>query len=780
MSRKENLLGALRYFTCRALVFSLLLLVIGCTKYPAALKDLYGELKEGRVLRNTAVLEGRRIIIDPGHGGYFDGVVGADSLREADANLGVALYLWGLLKDAGAEVHLTRTTDRDFLPPGSTELEDDLERRMETANGYEPEVFISIHHNSVLPLDRKKNRIELYYKSSDTAGSLVLANDVAVHLARNLGIEDLDVRPGNYYVLRNSSAPLSILGEASYLSNPWVERKLKLSEKQKLEAQAYFLGLIDYFARGVPIVRKLHPAKDTVNSAPLLEFAVEEKGGVPVDPKTARVMVGRQTQAAMYLPGEKKIVFALPRKIPNGTYTVQASIMSTKRGCGRSAPFKLTISRPVKSIVKLKTEDVPGNGVKVGFRILDEIGLPVLDGTEVAIESNKENVKLAKASRDGFVYFILRNVTGQETFTVKAGELTDTFTVSKPQPKGGITFIVRDSMTSRSIAHPSITVLNDTTYTGDSEGKATVVISQSCNVIIGARGYNPRIISGQDIYPEKTNPFRVELEPIFGGTIKNKRISIDPAGAETASKNVGKNFLRERFVNLEVAKLLRDLLLLGGAKVSLTRSGEGMLSMQERISKVNRFHSSIAIRINHSGSKNTEHREFQILHYPGSKKGERLSLNLASAMNELYGGYDFKCTESARPFLLETHCPACEIFSAPVEDEFFEKLLLNPRFLKLEAEKILKGIVNFFSCDSISPLSCCEVHVTSNGLPLKGAVVTINQSFSESTNNEGVAKFHTLDEGTAVIFVETTDGKSGIFTAEITRGRQNRVTIKLE
>src|SRR5262245_785453 len=57
---------------------------------------------------DTSPLRGRRIVIDPGHGGRFDGTEGPSATREADVNLGVGLYLWGLLHDAGADARLTR------------------------------------------------------------------------------------------------------------------------------------------------------------------------------------------------------------------------------------------------------------------------------------------------------------------------------------------------------------------------------------------------------------------------------------------------------------------------------------------------------------------------------------------------------------------------------------------------------------------------------------------------------------------------------------------------
>src|SRR6185503_5801689 len=71
------------------------------------------------------------------------------------------------------------------------------------------------------------------------------------YLKRNLGIEGQHILPGNYFVLRNTAAP-GVLTEASFLTNPDVEARLALPEKQRLEAEALFLGLAHYFARPRP------------------------------------------------------------------------------------------------------------------------------------------------------------------------------------------------------------------------------------------------------------------------------------------------------------------------------------------------------------------------------------------------------------------------------------------------------------------------------------------------------------------------------------------------
>src|SRR4029453_14237520 len=60
-------------------------------------------------------LRDRVIVLDPGHGGSYRGGMGPGGTAEAAVNLAVRLFLWGLLHDAGAQVHLTRTVDRDLV-----------------------------------------------------------------------------------------------------------------------------------------------------------------------------------------------------------------------------------------------------------------------------------------------------------------------------------------------------------------------------------------------------------------------------------------------------------------------------------------------------------------------------------------------------------------------------------------------------------------------------------------------------------------------------------------
>ena len=74
--------------------------------------------------RLSGAVSGRRVVIDPGHGGPDPGAVGRSGLREKELVLEIAFYLRRLLGRAGVYVTMTRETDRDFggEEPGSFQI----------------------------------------------------------------------------------------------------------------------------------------------------------------------------------------------------------------------------------------------------------------------------------------------------------------------------------------------------------------------------------------------------------------------------------------------------------------------------------------------------------------------------------------------------------------------------------------------------------------------------------------------------------------------------------
>jgi N-acetylmuramoyl-L-alanine amidase len=747
---------------CTSLMLAAALLISGCAPRRTPYDALYANLQEAPAPTDSDVLRGRRIVIDPGHGGYFDGAIGPDSLREADVNLGVALYLWGLLKEAGADVHLTRTTDRDFLPEESTELRDDLEARMDAANALEPEVFISLHHNSHITPDRDRNMVEIYYRSDDPGASLELARDIHLHLARNLGIEETTIKPGSYFVLRKSNAHASVLGEASYISHPAVEQKLKISNKQRLEAEAYFLGLVHFFSRGVPVITRIEPKGDTLAAPCSIAFAVEQPGGVPLDPASARIIIGDKEYAPDFSTNPAELRVSLDPDLPNAAYSVRATIKSIRGATAGSKPVTLLLSRPAAHVIPLPASRETGSSVKLGIKFLDAFGRPVADGVRVTAASRKTGGRFEGSCRGGVFHFSVDSELAAEAFVIEAPGRRDTIKFDVPGSMQPNSILVIDARTGESIPFPSAagllprsSELTLPVLAGDELGRLLPdSSSQHDRLAVFADGYRPDVLTCD----EGNAPRVCKLDPVFNGVLKGKRIAVDPGGGGADDGGSGENKLRGASVNLEVARLLGGILKNCGAKISMTRTGEETLSPEERIYHVNRFRADIAVGIRHESPPETTGPSCLILHYPGSAAGTALARELASTLTGLPPCREFRVMGSAGVFLQQTSCPACEIHCGSVGKTPHERIFTNPHFTYLEAERIFAALVEFFDPEETTCMTKA-ITVMEGGEPVPGATVCVDRVLTGATDESGIARFTCINPGMHLVSCEAPDGR---------------------
>ncbi|HVP37995.1 MAG TPA: N-acetylmuramoyl-L-alanine amidase, partial [Candidatus Saccharimonadales bacterium] len=308
------------------------------------------------------MLRQRRVAIDPGHGGVFPGSVGQAGLRECDVNLDVARLLAAHLQDAGAAVLLTREADSDFVGRDSTRLRDDLEARVQLSNAFRPDVFLSIHHNGDANHDTSRDAIETYYRMLDPGASLDAASHLHQRLEESQGTPRAELIPGNYYVLRRSTAAAAILGEASYLSHPATEQLLLQPERRALEAGAYYQGLVDYFRAGVPRLAAMDPVAPVLDTLPAaLTAEIEDgAGGAQLDPVSLQVFLDDKPLPAPVMErlaaarpdtsdtaapavGRVRVSAPLPPDLPNGphTWSLQARNLNGNALTARERAFEL-------------------------------------------------------------------------------------------------------------------------------------------------------------------------------------------------------------------------------------------------------------------------------------------------------------------------------------------------------------------------------------------------------------------------------------------------------
>ncbi|MFO7172426.1 MAG: N-acetylmuramoyl-L-alanine amidase family protein [Bacillota bacterium] len=176
---------------------------------------------------------GRRIWVDPGHGGHDPGALGPSGSQEKQVNLAVALRLRELLTQAGAQVQVTRQDDR-FV---------ELRARIQGANAAQADIFVSIHANSAG--SPQAAGIETYYWDNHPE-SARLAQAIHRHLIEELGLRDRGVKKNDYLVLREARMP-AVLVELGFISNPEEERLLTDPSFQQRAAIAIQKGIFDYF-----------------------------------------------------------------------------------------------------------------------------------------------------------------------------------------------------------------------------------------------------------------------------------------------------------------------------------------------------------------------------------------------------------------------------------------------------------------------------------------------------------------------------------------------------
>lgn len=146
-----------------------------------------------------------KIFIDPGHGGANPGAIGPNGLREADANLDIALKLGRILVRWGYEVRYSRTMD----------ITVSLSARAQMANEWGADYFVSVHCNSnVNPL---ANGVSTYYYRVGTI-SENFAFTVNNSLVMQTELNDLGIFSANFAVLRLTRMP-AILVETAFISN---------------------------------------------------------------------------------------------------------------------------------------------------------------------------------------------------------------------------------------------------------------------------------------------------------------------------------------------------------------------------------------------------------------------------------------------------------------------------------------------------------------------------------------------------------------------------------
>jgi len=185
-------------------------------------------------------LSGITIVLDPGHGGEHSGAIGpmGSELAEKHLVLTKSLIIAERLQKLGATVHLTRDTDVDVT----------LQERVNISRRIKPDLFISVHINSVAETTNAENirGFTVWYRNHNTVSISQTMLDVLFLIIPDTN-RHKTINQANLFVCRPVWAP-SVLLEAGFIINiddfVWMIDPKNQSEM----ADATVEAILEYFS----------------------------------------------------------------------------------------------------------------------------------------------------------------------------------------------------------------------------------------------------------------------------------------------------------------------------------------------------------------------------------------------------------------------------------------------------------------------------------------------------------------------------------------------------
>ncbi|GAB2700520.1 N-acetylmuramoyl-L-alanine amidase [Paenibacillus thermoaerophilus] len=177
-----------------------------------------------------------KIMIDPGHGGSDPGA-GGNGLQEKDLTLRIAARVGELVRERGADVLYTRTTDTTV----------GLSERANLANAADADYFLSVHINA-----GGGTGFESYTyigTSGVTSDYRNAIHDRVAAVFAAEGMPDRGKKQANFAVLRETRMPAALL-EYGFIDHPTDASHLRDPAFIEKLAQATAQGVADAF--GLP------------------------------------------------------------------------------------------------------------------------------------------------------------------------------------------------------------------------------------------------------------------------------------------------------------------------------------------------------------------------------------------------------------------------------------------------------------------------------------------------------------------------------------------------
>ena len=433
----------------------MLLLFAGCSQHQGLMKQQTSFPFEFPPY--TRHLKGFTICLDPGHGGQGhvpDYKRGPTGVREAEVNLRVAFYLREMLQQVGATVIMTRVDDAYVSLP--------MRSQIASENG--ANFFISLHHNGID--NPKVNYTSTWYHgdADDSRQSLDLARYVQQGVSDALQLptspasglySDKLITASGFGVLRLTECP-AVLCEASFLSNPEEEARLKENDYLIKEAYGYFLGIARYVEGGFPKGVLVAPENASViqTKTPRLQIQVmdglHERGAwmlkrQQIFTDSIRVKIDNVDVPYHYDRGTDQITVSLKKPLSNGVHLVETDLVNYYGNHSLPVPQWFKVAPPAAALeLSAWTDTLPADGKSyVGVSVIaqDAEGMPIADDEPIYVHSSSGTLaETRRLSKNGSAQFYLYAPDAPGTATVEAsyGQTHQSLTIHFANINGAI------------------------------------------------------------------------------------------------------------------------------------------------------------------------------------------------------------------------------------------------------------------------------------------------------------------------------------------------------
>jgi len=561
-------------------------------------------------------LQGRRIFLDPGHGGEDRVNKGPEGdAIEADVNLRVGLALRDYLERAGAFVMMSRMKDTTVS----------LHDRPKHAEQLGAELFISLHHNATGTGDRITNYTAVYYHAYEGHPEYHPANqDIARYIQRDISyamrnpgppffsfdgtLSDFGIYANSgFAVLRHSSLP-AVLIEGSFFTHPHEEQRLTIEEFNRIEAWGIFVGLGKYFAAGIP---RLAVHSDTVVTVPRPTIMLSVGSQDTIDERTPAATIGGEP-ADIHYDASTRIVTVTPRgELSSGIYRLHAWLRNTNGITTWPFRQQITVVLPVTSVnIEAHPRELPPSRqaeARVLVKAFDKFGSPVTDGTAIRVFfADKDTVLL---SDRGQVRFYPRGSDDAREIIVSAVASSiverETINVSPALTAFVIGYIssATDSLPIGGARVDSDSSIESNTPLDVTHDDGRYILSTRMSGPTRFRFFRKGYFGKFDTLAPVPEPVErnIYLTPVAGGRLFGRTLLIDPRHGGTENGDIDSGGLRTADVNLEIARRLFDLLRASGANAVLVREKDSTISETERARRSAGFPRGMYIRIDASG-----------------------------------------------------------------------------------------------------------------------------------------------------------------------------------